>query len=78
MTSLYIARPNVITQSHTLLIDRASGTLKDRLMEELDHNLLPEPAWLKMHAWFGLSAGSQPIPRCEASYYCRTILHYGC
>ena len=33
-------------------------------MEERDYSLLPEPVWLKMRAWFGLSAGSQPIPRC--------------
>ena len=60
---VYNAWPNIITQSHTLLIDRASGTLKDDLMEELDYSLLPEPAWLKMRAWFGLSEDSQPIPR---------------
>ena len=52
------------TITHTFFIDCANGTLKDHRMEELDYSLLPEPAWLKMRAWFGLSEDSQPIPRC--------------
>ena len=52
--------------SYTLL-DHASGTLKDHLMEELDYSLLPEPAWVKMLAWFDLSEGSHPIARCVQS-----------
>ena len=49
------------------LLDHASATLKDHLMEELDYSLLPEPAWVKILAWFDLSEGSQPIAKCVQS-----------
>ena len=32
-------------------------------MEELDYSLLPEAAWNKLTAWYGLSQGSRPINR---------------
>ena len=32
-------------------------------MEELDYSLLPEAAWNKLAAWYGLSQGSRPINR---------------
>ena len=32
-------------------------------MEELDYSLLPEAAWNKLTAWYGLSQESRPINR---------------
>ena len=32
-------------------------------MEERDYSLLPEAAWNKLTAWYGLSQGSRPINR---------------
>ncbi len=43
--------------------DKQSQALKDHLMEELDYSLMPESAWHKLFAWYGLSEGSQPIAR---------------
>ena len=32
-------------------------------MEELDYFLLPEPAWIMLTTWYGLSSDSRPIAR---------------
>ena len=37
-------------------------------MEELDYSLLPEEAWELLVEWYGLSDGSQPIPRKVVEY----------
>ena len=37
--------------------------LKDHLLEELDYDLLPKQAWDFLVSRYGLSQGSQPIPR---------------
>ena len=37
--------------------------LKEHLMEELDYSQVPEPAWNKLVAWYGVSNTSRPIAR---------------
>ena len=39
------------------------GVLKEHLMEELDYSLVPEPAWVKLVAWYGISETSRPVAR---------------
>ena len=53
--------------SHFIILFIPSGStqeiLKDHLMEELDYDLLPKQAWDFLVSRYGLSQGSQPIPR---------------
>ena len=61
-------------------------------MEELDYSLLPEAAWNKLTAWYGLSQGSRPINRyirpsslpglhellvCVCVCVCRKVVEHG-
>ena len=49
---------------HVISIDGGeAGVLKEHLMEELDYSLVPEPAWNKLVAWYGISDTSRPIAR---------------
>ena len=49
---------------HVISIDGGeAGVLKEHLMEELDYSLVPEPAWNKLVAWYGVSNTSRPIAR---------------
>ena len=57
-----------VTLLHCLVADKNCKSLKDHLMEELDYILLPQAAWDKLVAWYGLSEGSSPIPRQVVEY----------
>ena len=37
-------------------------------MDELDYFLLPAQAWNKLVEWYGMTAGSRPIPRVVVEY----------
>ncbi|XP_060080638.1 ubiquitin carboxyl-terminal hydrolase 15-like isoform X1 [Ylistrum balloti] len=45
------------------LVKEEEGGLKHHLIEELDYMLLPEEAWEKMLAWYGLTKDQEPIAR---------------
>ncbi|XP_070394711.1 ubiquitin carboxyl-terminal hydrolase 15-like isoform X3 [Dermacentor albipictus] len=46
-----------------LLKEDNSGETKDHLIDDLDFLLLPQEAWDKMVAWYGLMPDQSPLPR---------------
>ena len=43
-------------------------TLKDHLIEDLDYNILPEEAWLRLVPWYGVVSEHQALPRKVAEH----------
>lgn len=43
-------------------------TLKEHLIDELYYNLVPEEAWNKLLAWYGIVENQPPIPRKVVEY----------
>ncbi|KAL3227405.1 hypothetical protein MRX96_048735, partial [Rhipicephalus microplus] len=46
-----------------LLREDNSGEIRDHLIEDLDYLLVPQEAWDKMIAWYGLTQDQSPLPR---------------
>lgn len=55
------ANPGFIDNSPILKED--GKTLKDHLLEEIDHVLVPEEAWEKMLSWYGIVEGQTGMKR---------------
>ncbi|XP_064488064.1 ubiquitin carboxyl-terminal hydrolase 15-like isoform X2 [Ornithodoros turicata] len=59
--------PGPIDNSPLLKGDK-SGDIKDHLIDELDYVLVPQEAWDKLVAWYGVTPGQDPLPRKVIEY----------